>query len=80
MQILEKENAQDIFVCKVPADYKYVDYMVVCSGHNFRSISALSHIVRHQFKTMNSDNINMLPKIEGGKKWLALDLGKTVEM
>lgn len=75
---MENENAQDIFVCKVPKDVKYVDYMVICSSHNFRSMSALAEIVRRNFKEKNEDKIIGLPTIEGPKSrdWMALDLGE----
>lgn len=77
VSILERENAKDIFVCRVPKDCKYVDYMVICSSHNFRSMSALAAIVRENFKSKNSDKIVGLPSIEGSKskEWMALDLG-----
>ena len=75
--ILENENARDIFVCKVPKEAKYVDYMVVCSTNNFRTMSALAEIVRGSFKEKNADKIFGLPSIEGQKSrdWMALDLG-----
>lgn len=77
MKILENENARDIFVCRVPKDVKYVDYMVICSSNNYRTMSALAEVVRTTFKEKNSDKIIGLPMIEGGKSrdWMALDLG-----
>lgn len=61
----------------MPKSVKYVDYMVVCSSHNFRSMSALAEIVRKSFKEKNEDKIIGLPAIEGPKSrdWMALDLG-----
>lgn len=32
VHVLRKENAKDIFVCKVPKEFKYVDYMVIVTG------------------------------------------------
>lgn len=75
--ILEKENAKDIFVCRVPKDVKYVDYFVVCSSSNYRNMSALAEIVRKCFKEKNEGKIIGLPSIEGprSRDWMALDLG-----
>lgn len=38
VHVLLKENAKDIFVCKVPEEYKYVDYMVVVTGMVFEFV------------------------------------------
>lgn len=77
MTLLEQNAAKDIFVCRVPKDVKYVDYMVICTGNNFRSMSALAEIVRRNFKEKNEDKIIGLPAIEGprSRDWMALDLG-----
>lgn len=77
VNLLEKENARDIFVCRVPKDVKYVDYMVVCSANNYRSMSALAENVRRNFKEKNDGKIFGLPSIEGprSRDWMALDLG-----
>lgn len=77
IDLLEKENSKDIFVVRVPKEVKYVDYMVICSSHNFRSMSALAEIVRRNFKEKNGEKIVGLPSIEGAKSrdWMALDLG-----
>lgn len=32
VEVLRKENAKDIFVCRVPKEFKYVDFMVVVTG------------------------------------------------
>lgn len=77
MNLLEENSAKDIFVCRVPKDVKYVDYMVICSSNNHRSMSALAEIVRRNFKERNADKIIGLPSIEGprSRDWMALDLG-----
>lgn len=77
VNLLENENARDIFVCRVPKDVKYVDFMVICSSNNFRTMSALAEIVRRNFKEKNEDKIIGLPAIEGARSrdWMALDLG-----
>lgn len=33
VDVLKKDNASDIFVCSVPKEIKYVDYMCICTGN-----------------------------------------------
>uniref|UniRef100_A0A1A9V5Y6 Mitochondrial assembly of ribosomal large subunit protein 1 n=1 Tax=Glossina austeni TaxID=7395 RepID=A0A1A9V5Y6_GLOAU len=76
VEVLRKEGAEDIFVCSVPKELKYVDYLVVCSGRSHRHLTAIAEFVRYMYKVKRySDDI--LPKIEGKEshEWMALDLG-----
>uniref|UniRef100_A0A1A9WEC1 Mitochondrial assembly of ribosomal large subunit protein 1 n=1 Tax=Glossina brevipalpis TaxID=37001 RepID=A0A1A9WEC1_9MUSC len=76
VEVLRKEGAEDIFVCSVPKQLKYVDYFVVCSGRSRRHIMAIAEFVRFVYKKVrNVDDI--IPKIEGkgDNDWMALDLG-----
>lgn len=76
VDVLRKENAEDVFVCSVPKDLKYVDYMVVCSGRSYRHMLAIAEFVRHIYKVKRTKG-EILPKIEGenSRQWMALDLG-----
>lgn len=76
MDVLRKENAEDIFVCSVPKELKYVDYMVVCSGRSYRHMLATAEFVRRVYK-MKRQKGDVLPRIEGEKSrdWMAMDLG-----
>lgn len=76
VEVLRLENAEDIFVCSVPAEYKYVDYMVVVTGRSYRHMLATAEFVRRVFKKKRYPEEN-LPKIEGEKSrdWIAMDLG-----
>lgn len=76
MDVLRKENAEDIFVCTVPKELKYVDYMVICSGRSYRHMLATAEFVRRVFKVKRQKG-DILPKIEGEKssEWMAMDLG-----
>lgn len=76
MDVLRKESAEDIFVCSVPKDLKYVDHMVICSGRSYRHMLATAEFVRRVFK-MKRQKGDVLPKIEGEKSrdWMAMDLG-----
>lgn len=76
VEVLRRENAEDIFVCTVPKNLKYVDYLCVVTGRSHRHRVALAEFVRKLFKIKrHSDDV--LPKIEGkrSKTWMALDLG-----
>lgn len=76
MEVLRKDNAVNIFVCTVPKNIKYVDYLCIVSGNSFRHMSAMTQFVRKVFKIKRNSS-DILPKIEGenSKDWMALDLG-----
>ncbi|XP_018792175.1 PREDICTED: uncharacterized protein LOC108970914 isoform X2 [Bactrocera latifrons] len=75
VDVLRKENAEDVFVCSVPKDLNYVDYMVVCSGRSYRHMLAIAEFVRRIYKVKRTKG-DILPKIEGenSRQWMALDL------
>lgn len=76
VDVLRQEMAEDIFVCSVPKEMAYVDYMVICSGHNYRHMFAMAEFVRYLCKHKRNES-DHLPKIEGGKSrdWIAMDMG-----
>ncbi|KAH8259635.1 hypothetical protein KR026_008184 [Drosophila bipectinata] len=76
VELLRKENVDDIFVCSVPEDLKYVDHMVICSGRSYRHMLSTAEFVRRMFKIKRVKG-DILPRIEGGKSrdWMAMDLG-----
>ncbi|KAI8126397.1 hypothetical protein FF38_08415 [Lucilia cuprina] len=76
VDVLRKENAEDIFVCSVPKELKYIDYMVVCSGRSYRHMLAMAEFVRRVYKIKRQKG-DILPRIEGEKSrdWMAMDLG-----
>ncbi|XP_030385448.1 mitochondrial assembly of ribosomal large subunit protein 1 [Scaptodrosophila lebanonensis] len=76
VELLRKEHVDDIFVCYVPEDLKYVDHMVVCSARSYRHMLATAEFVRRMFKIKRNKN-DILPRIEGEKSrdWMAMDLG-----
>lgn len=80
VDVLRRENAEDIFVCTVPKNLKYVDYMCVVTGRSHRHRTALAQFVRKLFKIKRHRG-DVLPKIEGerSKMWMAMDLGKILE-
>lgn len=77
VELLRKENVDDIFVCYVPEELKYVDHLVVCSARSYRHMLATAEFVRRMFK-IKREKRDILPRIEGEKSrdWMAMDLGK----
>ncbi|KAH8398779.1 hypothetical protein KR222_003132 [Zaprionus bogoriensis] len=78
VELLRKENVDDIFVCFVPEELKYVDHLVVCSARSYRHMLATAEFVRRMFKIKRHKG-DLLPRIEGEKShdWMAMDLGAT---
>ncbi|XP_016972931.1 uncharacterized protein LOC108040147 [Drosophila rhopaloa] len=76
VELLRKENVDDIFVCYVPENLKYVDHLVVCSGRSYRHMLSTAEFVRRMFKIKRTKG-DILPRIEGDKSrdWMAMDLG-----
>lgn len=76
VQVLQRDNAQDIFVCRVAKKWKYVDYIVVTHGRSFKHMEAMAEFVRKMYKKKKSER-DTYPKIEGANSqdWMAVDLG-----
>ncbi|XP_055628806.1 uncharacterized protein LOC129770168 isoform X2 [Toxorhynchites rutilus septentrionalis] len=76
VKVLRLNNAENIFVCTVPREIKYVDYICVVSGMSFRHMRGVAEFVRKVFK-MKRNAGDIIPKIEGenSRDWMAMDLG-----
>jgi ribosome silencing factor RsfS/YbeB/iojap len=76
VELLRRDNAENIFVCSVPKEIKYVDFMCIVSGRSHRHMLAMAEFVRKVFKLKRASS-DILPRIEGekSKEWMALDLG-----
>ncbi|XP_055603357.1 uncharacterized protein LOC129751717 [Uranotaenia lowii] len=74
--VLRLNNAEDIFVCAVPKEIKYVDFMCIVTGMSFRHMRGIAEFVRKVYK-MKKGALDIIPKIEGenSREWMALDLG-----
>lgn len=74
--VLRLNNAENIFVCSVPKEYKYVDFICIATGMSFRHMRGISEFVRKVYK-MKRHQTDIIPKIEGenSRDWMALDLG-----
>lgn len=79
MEVLEKENAEDVFVAQLPEDLQYVDYMVLVSGKSYRHMQAIAEFVRKVYKRKSHED-DVIPRLEGqdSKEWMALDLGSII--
>jgi ribosome silencing factor RsfS/YbeB/iojap len=79
VDILKRDSAENIFVCTVPKNIKYVDHMCIVTGRSYRHMIAMAEFVRKVFKLKRSSH-DILPKIEGekSKDWMALDLGNFI--
>lgn len=73
---MKSENANDIFVCSVSKEIKYVDYMCIVTAYSRRHMKALAEFVRKVCK-LKREGDDVIPKIEGesSNDWMALDLG-----
>lgn len=74
--VLRLNNVENIFVCSVSQEIKYVDYICVVTGMSFRHMRGIAEFVRKIFK-MKRNPTDIIPKIEGenSRDWMALDLG-----
>lgn len=81
VDVLERDNARQIFVATVPKEYSYVDYIVVVTGRSSKHMLALATFVRKLFK-LKKHKYDHIPKIEGenSKDWMALDLGNVISL
>ncbi|XP_057666132.1 uncharacterized protein K12H4.2 [Diorhabda carinulata] len=76
VEVLKREQAQNIFVAAVPNEVVYVEYICIVSGKSVRHMQSIAQFVRRLYKHKRKSN-DLLPKIEGerSKDWMALDLG-----
>ena len=76
VDVLRKENANNLCVIKVPEELKYVDYLCIVTGNSNRHMVGMAHFVRKCYK-LKKKSSDIIPKIEGEKcrNWIAMDLG-----
>lgn len=76
VEVLRREHADEIFVCRVPPELKYVDHICVVTGRSHRHRRAMAQFVRKMFKLKRRSE-DVIPRIEGenSQDWMALDLG-----
>lgn len=76
VEVLQKNNASDLFVVSIPANVRYVDYIVIATGRSQKHLMSIADFVHKLFKKKRrpSDNI---PRIVNKKPldWIALDIG-----
>lgn len=76
VDVLQRENALDILVAKIPKGYNYSDFICIVTVKSTRHMHAVGQFVRRVFKMKRGEN-DLIPKLEGAnsKDWQALDLG-----
>lgn len=76
VEILRRDIAEDIFVCKIPVEYKYVDYMCIVTARSTRHMKAIIEFVLKMYKLKRSKK-DQMPRVEGktSTEWIAMDLG-----
>lgn len=76
IEVLKRDNAENIFVCTVPKELNYVDYLCVITGRSHRHMKAIAEFVRKMYKLKRSE-VDLIPKIEGknSEEWIAMDMG-----
>lgn len=81
VDLLQGNNAEDIFVVSIPPEVNYVDYIVIVTGKSRKHMLGIAEFVRMVYKRKRFET-DMIPHIEGkdSADWMALDLGKSVCM
>lgn len=76
VEVLKRDNAIDIVVCRVPAQLKYVDYLCVITARSPRHMKAIAEFVRKMYKLKRVKS-DLIPRLEGKNSddWVALDMG-----
>jgi len=79
VDILQKENAQDVCVIAIPPELHYTDYMVIVTALSPRHVKALTEILRKLYKRKKTNQDKFL-KIEGEScmDWKVFDMGNIV--
>lgn len=76
VEVLQKNNASNVFVVTVPVNVRYVDYIVIATGRSQKHLMSIADFIHKLFKKKRrpSDNI---PRIVNKKPidWIALDIG-----
>lgn len=77
VEVLQKNNALNIFVVTVPANVRYVDYIVIASGRSQKHLMSITEFVHKLFKKKRRPT-DSVPIIVNKKPtdWIALDIGE----
>lgn len=77
VQVLEKNNASNIFVVSIPTNIRYVDYIVIASGRSQKHLMSIAEFVHKLFK-VKCNRTDSIPRILNKKPldWIALDIGE----
>lgn len=83
VEVLQKNNALDIFVVTIPANIRYVDYIVIASGKSRKHLMSIAEFTLKLYK-IKRNTTDKVPILINKKptEWIALDIGEwfTVEI
>jgi len=76
VEVLQKNNASDMFVVTVPANVRYVDYIVIATGRSQKHLMSIADFVHKLFKKKRRPS-DSIPRLVNKKPidWIALDIG-----
>ncbi|CAH1731521.1 unnamed protein product [Aphis gossypii] len=76
VEVLHKNNASDMFVVTVPANVRYVDYIVIATGKSQKHLMSIADFVHKLFKKKRRPS-DSIPRLVNKKPidWIALDIG-----
>lgn len=77
VEMLQKNHASDIFVVTIPANVRYVDYIVIASGKSRKHLMSIAELTIKLYKKKRNPT-DQIPKLINKKptEWVALDLGE----
>ncbi|XP_060846729.1 mitochondrial assembly of ribosomal large subunit protein 1-like isoform X1 [Rhopalosiphum padi] len=76
VEVLQKNNASDVFVVTVPTNVRYVDYIVIATGRSQKHLKSIADFVHKLFKKKRRPS-DSIPRLVNKKPidWIALDIG-----
>jgi len=79
VEVLQKNNASDMFVVTVPANVRYVDYIVIATGKSQKHLMSIADFVHKLFKKKRRPS-DSIPRLLNKKPidWIALDIGEVL--
>lgn len=77
VEVLQKNNASDLFVVTVPTNVRYVDYIVIATGKSQKHLMSIADFVHKLFKKKRRPS-DSIPRLVNKKPidWIALDIGE----
>ncbi|XP_077285763.1 ribosomal silencing factor RsfS-like protein, 312 [Arctopsyche grandis] len=76
VELLQRENARDIFVSSVPPECRFVEHICIVTSRSTKHMIAMVEFIRKVYKRKCNPS-DPIPLTEGktSKDWMALDMG-----